>query len=219
MTLGLILYFQSNVATAKKVLPLNDSSMSLTARLLKNLPRRGVPGNRVGGAVRGNCTSGSNQLVALLPETNFGLTMMLSPKFYVFVPTTEAKTAELRILDQSNNVVHESTIQLPASEGMISLSPNFELELGQAYRWIFSLVCGDEVTDRVSVGGSISRVIPSSALESEDPQVRLEQMVDLGLWYDALAVLFDLYSAEETRDFAQATLSEIVEAFNLPITY
>ncbi|WP_448534401.1 DUF928 domain-containing protein [Parathermosynechococcus lividus] len=195
---------------------------SLAARLRANLPNRGAPGSRFGGATRGSCVMGNQRLTALLPNTNLGQTAVAKPTFFVFVPTSTASQGELVITDPQNRDVSTTVVRLPAQPGILALQPTVELNPGQDYRWSFTLLCGADADDpsaMVSVSGVVERIQPRSdlakKLAASNVGDRLSAAVDAGLWYETLAILADLQRQTTTKDMARSEWQAVLNAVGL----
>lgn len=183
-----------------------QAGSSLAARLRVNLPNRGAPGSRFGGATRGNCISGEQRLTAILPDTNLGQTAAANPYLFIFVPSNVATQAELVISDpDTNKVISTDILTLPGQPGVMQVQPVLALDPGQDYNWSFTLMCdSNDPSSFVSVSGTIERVELNSAmanqLASQNPQERLGAAVDAGLWYETLTILAELQQTNPTND-------------------
>lgn len=198
-----------------------QASSSLAARLRANLPNRGAPGSRFGGATRGNCISGEQRLTALLPSTNLGQTIAANPNLFIFVPTTIAQQAELVISDpDTNTVISTDVLTLPGKPGVMQVQPVLALDPGQDYNWSFTLICdSNDPSSFVSVSGTIERVELNTAmatkLQSQNPQERLGAAVDAGLWYETLTILAELQQTNPVNSMAQTEWQGILTAVGL----
>ena len=174
-------------------------------------PNRGLPGRREGGGTRG-CTFGTpGHLLALLPETNLGLTTQANPRFMWYTPLSQAELVEFSLYatnpeqPQDRQLVYQATLSITGENGIASLELPIgagvpPLEIGQAYQWTVALVC--DATDRRSnlqVQGWVQRVEVDSALAAElaetCPRDRIALYAQNGLWFDALNTLVDLRRA------------------------
>lgn len=140
------------------------------------------------------------QLTALSPTTKPGITLAARPTFLVFVPKTSAKTGEFSIRDRKGSGVYRTTLALTNTPGIISLSLPDQtppLEIGQQYVWSFAVICNpdDRVDDRF-VTGTVQRTEFDATrlrqIEQALPQQRIALYQENGVWYDALALLFQL---------------------------
>lgn len=212
----------SSLSFAQATTPGVSQHSSLAARLRANLPNRGVPGSRFGGATRGACVSGSERLTALLPDTHLGQTAMATPTLFVFVPKSKAMQGEVVIADAEHRPLATRVVDLPAEPGILALKPNVQLQPGQDYRWTFTLLCGADADDPsafISVSGVISRVQPATdlakRLQGKSGGDRLGAAVDAGLWYETLAILAELQGNEATRNLARSEWVAVLSAVGL----
>ncbi len=208
------------LAQSAAVMPRQSSS--LAARLRANLPDRGAPGNRFGGATRGSCITGNQRLTALLPNTNLGQTAVAQPTFFVFVPTSTARQGELVIVDSQNQEVSTQVVDLPSEPGILALQPTVDLQAGADYRWFFTLLCGvdaDDPSGMVSVSGVVARIQPSNdlakKLTASNVGDRLSAAADAGLWYETLAILADLQQQTTTQEMARSEWEAVLSAVGL----
>lgn len=211
-----------SLSIAQGTTPLVNQHSSLVARLRANLPNRGVPGSRFGGATRGACVTGNERLTAVLPDTHLGQTAVAAPTLFVFVPKSKATQGEVVIADAANHTLATMVVDLPTEAGILALKPNVQLQPGQDYRWTFTLLCGADADDPsafISVGGVISRVQPATdlakKLQGKSAGDRLGAAVDAGLWYETLAILAELQGHEATRSVARSEWVAVLSAVGL----
>lgn len=211
-----------NIALSQSAPLLVHQAGSLAARLRASLPNRGVPGSRFGGATRGSCVTDHQRLTALLPATNLGQTALARPTLFVFVPRSHASQGELVITDAQNRQVSTIIVDLPPEPGILSLRPTTDLNLGQDYRWSFTLLCGTDADDpsaRVSVSGVVERIQPRSdvakKLASQRMGDRLSAAAEAGLWYETLAILAELQRQPTTQDMARSEWQAVLRAVGL----
>jgi hypothetical protein len=148
-------------------------------------------------------------VTALTPEQG-GVTVREYPSFFVFIPealeTTENLSAEFSIIDEQDNIIYETIIQLPQQASIIQIDlPKTEtttgLEINQTYQWYLAVRSGLETVETVL--GAIQRVEPSSELiqasENTTSQQRLEIYQKEGIWYETLSTLAELRQAEPDK--------------------
>jgi hypothetical protein len=139
-------------------------------------------------------------LTALSPTTTPGLTLTERPTFLVYVPRTSAETAEFSLRDRESRGVYRTTIALTHTPDIISVSPPEQampLEIGMQYTWSFAVICNpnDRLEDRF-VTGTVQRIELDSTrlqqIKQAPPEQRMALYQEDGIWYDALALLFEL---------------------------
>jgi hypothetical protein len=122
------------------------------------------------------------------------------PSFLVYVPETNATTAEFSIRDYNGRGVYRTTLALSNTSGIISISLPAQsppLEVGEQYIWSFAVICDPNyrLNDRF-VTGLIQRIEVNPTRLRQIQQASLREQVSLyqevGVWYDALAALFEL---------------------------
>jgi len=159
------------------------------------LPDISAPGNRESGSTRSTtCIAPSDDLIALVPETNFGLTEKAYPTFYFYVPPTEAEQVKFVLLnDATNELVYEGRYSIQNKSGIAGVTlPNNglqqPLEVDQTYVWYLAVVCdtADPSADLV-VEGYVQRVAPLAEAAETQPAGLPALYASEGVWYDALA--------------------------------
>ncbi len=195
---------------------------SSSVRFVKpTVVRRGAPpsGRQTGSASRGECSAVSQPLTALVPTTQetfrqtnegddpelnrwesvLGLTTSLTPSLWFYNPYL-AKPVKFVLQDERGNYIYESyfaTDQTQPGIVKLSLPKAISLKVGQKYQWYFLVSCDPKNT--AFVKGWIQPVALSSALTNQlkkaNPQQRVALYAANGIWYDALALLASLRSA------------------------
>lgn len=141
----------------------------------------------------------SPPLTALSPTTKPGLTLA-QPTFLVYVPRTSAKNAEFSLRSRDGRGVYRTTVALTNTPDIISITLPAQatpLEIGKQYTWSFAIICNpdDRVADQF-VTGTVQRteLDPTRLrqIEQTPPKQRVELYQKDGIWYNALALLFEL---------------------------
>ena len=133
------------------------------------IPNRGAPKARIGGATRSAGTDLLPQIEALVPEQP-GLTLRKQPVLYWYLASTTATPVEFVLLRLDPvKTVAEARIPPAAQAGVqaIDLAQyGVELEPGVSYQWLVKLVPdpADRSYDRI-VGGGIERIAANSQLQ------------------------------------------------------
>jgi hypothetical protein len=165
-------------------------------------------GQRRGGATQSLCPSTEENLVALIPSTNIGLTVAEHPQFWFYISSSSRRSflAEFVLIDEHENDVYKTpeNYRLPENtSGIISITlpqTSPPLQEGKYYRWVFSLICNpSDRSGDLTVNGWIERVPLESKLEQQlktaaNPidRVFLYANAENGLWYEALTSLAQL---------------------------
>lgn len=195
---------------------LSGSGLSLTGPAIAQstirlrLPDISAPGNRESGSTRSTtCVAADESLIALMPESNYGLTEHAYPTVYFYLPATTAEYLKFVMLNETTNeLVYEGRFKVDSSAGIASVSlPDNGIQqpltVGEAYVWYVAVVCdpADPSADIVTEG-QIARVeplvAPPQATAAELPAIYAEA----GLWYDALTASAMLkQEADSTADW------------------
>ena len=182
-----------------------------------NLPNLSAPGNRESGATRSTtCIAPQENLIALVPESNYGLTHSGYPTFYFYLPPTNAPLIKFVMYNETTNeLFYEGQFSIKgntAGEGRagivgITLPNNGlqkPLEVGQSYVWYLTVVCDPDAIDQSGnavIETTVARVgAPSEA--DQAPTTDLPRIyAEAGLWYDALAASAALKQVNNTASW------------------
>lgn len=135
------------------------------------------------------------------PITDPQLTVSSRPTFLVYVPQTSAKAIELT-LEQDGKGIYQTRVNLSGNPGIVSIklpanAP--ELEMGQDYKWLISMVCGSGSPEDSFVEGSVRRIQADSTLSQIDRAKPLDKVAlyaKNGVWFDTVATLAALRNAQ-----------------------
>lgn len=188
--------------------------------------RQGLPGRRVGGGTRGEVALAGKPLTALIPANYLGLTIAAYPTFFFYVPpTSKSHLVEFVLRDQDDRQVYESTF-MTTGGGVIGFNlPEFAaikpLELGQNYRWYFSVIPdpNNRAAD-VSVEGWVQRIelnpILANKLAKATPLERATLYAQAGIWQDALMTVAELSRSQPTDAAVTAKWAQLLQSIGLP---
>jgi hypothetical protein len=191
-------------------------------------PNVGTPRRREGAAVRGSgsCDSTEEQPVPVLPATEPVLTAAQYPTFFVDLPKSSVKEAELRLLSSNKDqIVYETTVTLPSKPGIVSFSLPADgtlppLEIGKSYYWQLRVICDPQ--DRsgdMLVEGPVQRVELSLSLINElkkaSPREHPAIYAEAGIWYDALSSLAQLRRSSPNDSTIAADWAELLKSVGL----
>ena len=173
-------------------------------------PNNGVPPGTRGGGTRGGpaCSNTSKPYMALVPNNQIGLTLEEYPKFFVYVPETEAREIKLTLMKwdgEGEEEVGRVRFTTSGKAGIISVSfpqPNqnnpeknkFALALNQVYKWEVEIDCvADALGENQTVEGWVQRVAPAGNLANLGKNSTPADYAKNGIWYEALAGAAQLY--------------------------
>ncbi|MBD2021824.1 DUF928 domain-containing protein [Leptolyngbya sp. FACHB-36] len=193
------------VAAPAVAAPTPSASRSVAPRKISltfKVPSRGAPPTTAGGATRGTCVRGAKRLTPLVPPGSISLTVSERPSFFVYVPRSSAKTANLLLLSgDDRDVVYEATLKLPATAGVMRIDlPNTApaLETGKRYHWFLTLTCNAslDASGDPFVEGWVERTAPTRSLVKSVETMPLSDRPALyaesGIWHETLSSLSDL---------------------------
>lgn len=174
------------------------------------------------GAGRGKCLVDGNPqglTAIILDKEQPELTTLSHPTILIYIPKTEAKTADFVVFDhQSNSPVYKTAINLPKEPGIIAITiPKDQPELQPGiYRWTVSLVCDSSKPPFVQ--GMIQRVQPNSELTEALQKTPAEQWsvyAQAGIWYDAIATLATLRQAQPNNPQLESDWKKLLQQVKL----
>lgn len=197
--------------------------------------RRDSPQNRVGAASRGSCqiANSTEQLTALIPQTQAGLTTQKYPTFWFYLPyqSNDFHSLKFGLYHEQQGEIYQTTIAASrVLPGIISfqLPPTATpLETNQDYQWYLSIYCENpDLTDNPQTiyrGGLITRKTANPALARElalatTTQEKAAIYAKYGIWFDSLTLLGNLHrnnTNQTTLNNYWTTLLEDVELDNI----
>ncbi|MBD2077160.1 DUF928 domain-containing protein [Phormidium sp. FACHB-592] len=159
-------------------------------------------------------------LTALSPTAKAGLTLAERPTFLVYVPKTSAKNAEFSLQNRMRQGIYHTKIALTTTPNLISITlpaQAMPLEVGKPYTWSFAIICNadDRLEDRF-VRGMVQRIeLDATRLRqiqqaSPREQATLYQKADI--WYDAIAVLYQLKRSQRNDPGITTAWRELLQA-------
>ncbi|MEM9539091.1 MAG: DUF928 domain-containing protein [Cyanobacteria bacterium P01_E01_bin.42] len=173
----------------------------------------GAPDRRAAGGTR---NGGGLELAALVPMSNFGVTVADNTSIFVYLPgakdASQMRDLQFELLDESDRVVYSADYQVSGNEGILSLTipeTNEEGEAllveGQNYYWAVTMY--DE-TDETLVLESWIRRVPVSEeltakLSGKSAREQAQILAEKSIWYGALNQLAAAYQ-ENPQDAAIA---------------
>ncbi|TVP60857.1 MAG: DUF928 domain-containing protein [Nodularia sp. (in: Bacteria)] len=193
---------------------------------------RGAPRQASGGASRvgtyhlNPATVGAASpaaLIALLPQSFYGTTVSERPSILVYLPTTQAETAIFSLKDEAGNTLHQMNVSVAGKTGVMSipLPANAPaLAVGKNYQWFLALkVDGTLSPSTPYVDGWIQRIQPTAelakAMQQEDGLQRATAFGKNGVWYDCVATLATLHTAEPNNAKISKQWEELLSSVSL----
>jgi len=166
-------------------------------------------------------------LVALIPDTNLGLTAEKYPTFFWSVPPTPARTAEFVLSNEKKQEIYKTTFAITGSPGVVSLTLPASatlppLELNKNYAWTFSLICNPSDPSAVDfVQGWVQRVVLNpevgNQLTKAAPRDRPAIYAGAGIWNDTLKSLSELRRANPRDRTLAADWETVLKSVGLEI--
>jgi hypothetical protein len=195
-------------------------SVAEARRIKFNVPEdlKPAPGRREAAASReedSSCIINNQRLVAIVPQSNVGLTTQANPMFFFYVPKTSASALELVV--QDNNKFIRQTYKPSTKSGIVAIPlTQLSLEEGKQYKWYFSIVCDQKARSRDKVvNGAIKRIANPQLmkkLENATPTERVNLYAEAGVWQDSLASLVQLLSSRPNDSELKADWEALLKA-------
>ncbi len=188
-------------------------------------PNRGEAPPSAGGATRGQtCLRDITKFKSLIPGKQPGLTLSTHPTFHWYLPEGPATKANFLILgNQDQDVVYETTVDLPAKAGIVSFTlPKAApaLALNQQYHWYLVVQCSRKnQSANPSVEGWIERVQLESGLMQQiataDIATQAALLANNGIWYDALVASAQFRAQQGNSQQAKTAWAELLGSVGL----
>lgn len=191
--------------------------------------RQGLPGRRISGGSRSPntaCLTTPNQpVVAIMPESNLGLTLSGHPKLWFSLPAINPdRTLEFGLYNEAGELLYQTTFRPSGKAEVASLSipETFApLDIAKNYRWYLSVVCNPENrAEDLVVTGWVRRIQPNSLaseqLATATPQDRLIIYEQAEIWYDTLTALAELLQREPGVSNSEQQWISLLESIDLP---
>ena len=199
---------------------------NLGAKVNFSPPNQDAPGSTVGGASRGwgiCITEPNDNLVALMPPSNLGLTLDTHPTIWLYVPATSADTLELVFSRDDGSEVLRKTVAMPQQPGIVSYpldeSDLPALEIGKDYHWYASILCSN--TDRSGnaiVDGWVKRIDDSTLgqkLARAAAETHPELYAEAGIWYETLETLAHLRRTQPDNAEVKSSWQQLLQSAGL----
>jgi hypothetical protein len=211
---------QTRSPSTRKRIPLSSQARAV------RFPNVGTPRRREGAAVRGSCDFSEEKPVPLLPTTEPILTAAKYPTFFVDIPKSSAKEAELLLFSSDKEQeVYKTTVTLPDKPGIVSFSLPADgtlppLEVGKIYYWQLSVICDSQDREKnMLVEGPVQRVELNpnivNELKKASPREHPAIYAEAGIWYDAVTSLAQLRRSSPNDSTIAADWAELLKSVEL----
>ncbi|WP_414527848.1 DUF928 domain-containing protein [Nodularia chucula] len=193
---------------------------------------RGAPKKASGGASRvgiyhlNPSTVGAANpaaLIALLPQSFYGTTVSERPTILVYLPATQAETAVFSLKDEAGNTLHQMNVSVAGKTGVMAIPLPADapaLTVGKNYQWFLALkVNGTLSPSTPYIDGWIQRIQPTAelvtAMQQEDALQRATAFGKNSVWYDCVATLASLHTAEPNNATITKQWEELLSSVSL----
>ncbi|ABA23784.1 Protein of unknown function DUF928 [Trichormus variabilis ATCC 29413] len=202
-------------------------------RLFSNSrPEGNASGRSRGGATRSQCSQiDKNTLIALVPQSNEGLTTQDHPQFLFYLPfggSSQSPPAKFRLLNEQKKSVLTKPLpfSLPETKGIVSITlPATEkpLLIGQRYHWYLNITCVNEqgLNTNISVDGWIKRVEAASQrvvpIKHIGYQSQYIPYAENNIWYETVSKIATNRATHQQEWSSLLALFELEEFATSPI--
>ncbi len=147
---------------------------------------------------------GPAALIAVLPQSFYGTTLSAHPTVMVYFPASNAKEIVFSLKDEAGNIQHQMIIPVAGKSGIIAVKLPADapaLAIGKNYQWFLALKVNRQLSPSTPyIDGWIQRIQPSTelarALNQKDALKQAEALGKNGVWYDCVAKLAQLHTAQ-----------------------
>jgi hypothetical protein len=163
--------------------------------------------------------------VAILPETNLGLTVSNSPVIFVYIPENSSdspRVGQLSIDNQDDQELYSRTLPLTQDRGilMLKLPEKINLSVGESYKWKFSLIDKNGNNQNKFAAGWIQKVPLDNNLvkansEKEETWAAINLFAEEGIWQDTLEKLALLHLNNPEDQQIQREWTELLKSVGL----
>lgn len=167
--------------------------------------------------------SNSAALIAVLPQSFYGTTLSEHPTVMVYLPASNAEEAVFSLKDEAGNMQHQMTIPVAGKSGVITVKlPNDApaLDIGKNYQWFLALKVDGQLSPSTPyVDGWIKRIQPNAelamAMQQKDMLKQAEALGKNGVWYDCVATLAALRTAQPENVTITKEWEELLSSVSL----
>jgi len=190
----------------------------------------GAPGRRESAGTRGCAFGNPANLIALLPAANIGLTADAYPRFYWYMPVSQAQFVEFTLTQvdeqgEDSATLYTSRFAVTGEAGIVSLQLPETASLpplvaGDRYRWQVAAFCNpDSDNGDLQIEGWVQYQPPAEELAAALTAAAASEQVALyasnGYWFDAFEQLATLAAAAPEDADLQASWAELLHSVGL----
>jgi len=200
-------------------------SLAQNKKVVFNPPSGSAPKTTTGAATRdvGSClrdsSRNSKETTAILPQSQYGLTIASRPELLIYKNKTSAKQMLFSLKDDSGEQVYQTFMPVPPVSGVLAIAMPKEapeLMVNKKYKWTVAVICGKSLRpDSPTIEGWIQRVPESSALasklQSANPLEKIALYGENGLWYDLVSSLNKLRIASPSDQYLSNAWEKLIK--------
>ncbi|MEH2257486.1 DUF928 domain-containing protein [Nostoc sp.] len=193
----------------------------------KGAPQQASAGaSRVGTYYLNPATTSTTQpaaLIALLPQNFYGTTLSERPTILVYLPVSNAQEAVFSLKDEAGNMQYQMNISVAGKTGVIAIKLPVNapaLAVGKNYQWFLALKVDGQLSPSTPyVDGWVQRIQPSAelatAIQEQDALKRATALGKNGVWYDCVATLAAVYTAQPNNATLRKQWEELLSSVSL----
>ncbi|MEH1830593.1 MAG: DUF928 domain-containing protein [Nostoc sp.] len=217
---------------AGKGAPRQATGGASRGNLFTPAPGKGTPQQATGGASRVGTyylnpstvsTTEPAALIALLPQSFYGTTVSERPTILVYLPASNAQEAVFSLKDEAGNMQHQMNIPVAGKTGVIAIKLPANapaLTVGKNYQWFLALKVDGQLSPSTPyVNGWVQRIQPgaklATAMQEQDALKRATTLGKNGVWYDCVATLATVYTAQPSNATLRKQWEELLSSVSL----
>jgi hypothetical protein len=162
-------------------------------------------------------------LIALLPQNFYGTTVSERPTILVYLPASNAREAVFSLKDEAGNMQHHMNVPVAGKAGVIAIELPANapaLTVGKNYQWFLALKLDGQLGPSTPyVDGWVQRIQPSAeltrAMQEQDALKRATALGKNGVWYDCVATLATVYTAQPSNATLRKQWAELLSSVSL----
>ncbi|WP_198011478.1 DUF928 domain-containing protein [Synechococcus sp. PCC 7335] len=142
-----------------------------------------------------SCDVSEPAVKALMPKSNFGLTLSERPTVFAQLADTSAEQVALVVTNEAGTYYEQTFLPIPEDDTAAFTFPNSfsPLTVGENYQWSLVVICEETVQpDDPVISGWVQRVESTPELQQASLHLPLEQArwyAENGYWYDFVAFI------------------------------
>ncbi len=171
------------------------------------------------------CSLDEAPIKALMPKSNFGLTLEEHPSVFMNLGKTSAKRVVVALRDKTAQYYERAFLPITTNEEIVGFKLPTEkspLIIGKNYQWSLVVVCGNKIEpDDPTFSGWVQRVALTPQINKElvnkSPIWRAKWYGERGYWYEMLMAIDEAKKTQPNNPQLKALLQKFWQLMDLNI--